>query len=61
MSNALHGAEINCLASRMLADTAVHLLGVFARDQVPKVDRRQPRPFALVVNTYQADKRELTG
>ena len=56
INNALNGAEISCLASRMLADTGVHWLGVFARDQVPPLGRSQHRPFALVVNTDPADK-----
>ena len=56
LNKALSGAEINCLASRMLAYTGVHWLGVFARDQVPKLDRSQRRPFALVVNTDPSDK-----
>ena len=40
----------------MLADTSVHWLGVFARDQVPRLDRSQRRPFTMIVNTYTADK-----
>ena len=56
LNKALSGAEINCLASRMLAYSGVHWLGVFARDQVPKLDRSQRRPFALVVNTDPSDK-----
>ena len=56
LSKALSGAEIDCLASRMLAYTGVHWLGVFARDQVPKLDRSQRRPFALVVNTDPSNK-----
>ena len=52
----LRAAEIDCLASRMLAYTGVHWLGVFAHDQVPKLDRSQHRPFALVVNTDPSDK-----
>ena len=56
LNNALNGAEISCLASRMLAETGVHWLDVFARDQVPPLDRAQRRPFALVVNTDPADK-----
>ena len=56
ISNALNGAEISCLASRMLADTLVHWLGVFARDQLPPLGRSQHRPFALVVNTDPTDK-----
>ena len=55
INNALNGAEISCLASRMLADADVHWLGVFARDQVPPLGRCQRRPFALVVNTDPAD------
>ena len=56
LRNALNGAEINCLASRMLEDTSVHWLGVFARDQVSRLDRSQRGPFALIVNTVTADK-----
>ena len=56
LRTALNGAEINCLATRMLADTSVQWLGVFARDQVPRLDRSQQRPFALIVNTDPADK-----
>ena len=56
LSTALSGAEIDCLASRMLGYTGVHWLGVFAHDQVPKLDRSQRRPFALVVNTDPSDK-----
>ena len=56
LNRALNGAEISCLASRMLADTGVHWLGVFTRDQLPPLDRSQHRPFALVVNTDPADK-----
>ena len=56
LRNSLNGAEINCLASRMLADTSVHWLGGFASDQVPHLDRSQRRPFALIVNTDKADK-----
>ena len=56
LRNALTGAEINCLASRILADTSVHWLGVFARDQVPRLDRSQRRPFALIINTCTDDK-----
>ena len=55
VSNALNGAEISSLASRMLSETGVHWLGVFARDQVPPLRRNQRRPFALVVNTNPAD------
>ena len=40
----------------MLADTGVHWLGVFVREQVLPVGRSQHRPFALVVNTDLADK-----
>ena len=56
LNRALNGAEISCLASRMLADTGVHWLGVFARDHLPPLGRSQHRPFALVVNTDPADK-----
>ena len=56
LDKALSGAKISCLASRMLADTSVHWLGVCARDQVPPLDRSQRRPFALVVNTDPANK-----
>ena len=56
MFSSLNSAEINCLASRILADTVVNWRGVFARDQVSTVDRRQPRLFALVVNTDQAEE-----
>ena len=56
LNKALNGAEINCLARRMLADTGVHWLGVFASDQVPHFDRRQRRPFALVVNTDPSNR-----
>ena len=56
LNKALRGAEIDCLASRVLAYTGVHWLGVFARDQVPKLDRSQRRPFALIVNTDPSDK-----
>ena len=56
INNALNGAEISCLASRMLADTGVHWLGVFARDQFPPLGHCQRRPFALVVNTDPAYK-----
>ena len=40
----------------MLADTTVDWLGMFARDYVPKADRRQLRPFALVFNSDPADQ-----
>ena len=56
LNRALNGAEISCLASRMLGDTGVQWLGVFARDQLPPLGRSQHRPFALVVNTDPADK-----
>ena len=55
LNRALNGAEISCLASRMLDDTGVHWLGVFVRDQLPTLDRSQRRPFALMVNTDPAD------
>ena len=56
LNKALHGTEISSLASRMLADTGVHWLGVFARDQLQPLGRSQQRLFALVVNTDPADK-----
>ena len=56
LDKALNGAEISCLAGRMLTDTGVLWLGVFARDQVPPLNRSQRRPFALVVNTGPADR-----
>ena len=52
----LNSAEISCLGSRMVADTGVHWINVFARDQLPPLDRTHYRPFALVVNTDPADK-----
>ncbi len=56
LSMALSGAEIDCLASRILTYTGVHWLGVFAYDQVPKVDRSTRRSFALVVHTDPSTK-----
>ena len=56
LDKAFTRAEISCLASRMLADTGVHWLGVVAHDKVPPLDRSKRRPFALVLNTDPADK-----
>ena len=55
-NKALNGDEISCFASRMLADTGVHWLSVFARDQLPPMGRSQQRPFALVVITDPPDE-----
>lgn len=55
-SSSLHAGKIDCSESRMLAhDGTMHWLGVFARDQLPDLNRI-PRPFALVLNTDPHDK-----
>jgi hypothetical protein len=56
MNKWLYSNEINCLASRMLAVTEqVHWLGVFARDEIPDLNRMK-RPSGLIFNSDPKDK-----
>ena len=59
--SALHAAEIDCLLRRTLSDvhpyldSAVQWLGVFARDELPDINKER-RPCALVLNIYPRSK-----